>query len=63
LAGPAPAKAQLNPERRIVPDDVMAQFAQMCKCAAALHGLINNAQAYAPRHSAGAVIAPTIDRI
>ena len=32
----------------------MAQFAQMQKYAAALHDLINTAQAQAPRHSAGA---------
>lgn len=34
-------------------DDLMAQFAQMQKYTAALHGLITEAQAQAPQHSEG----------
>lgn len=35
-------------------DDLMAQFAQMQKYTAALHGLITEAQAQAPQRSEGA---------
>jgi hypothetical protein len=63
LGGPAPRKATTEfqkTNRAICLYDVVRPDKEY---SAPLHDLINNTQVPASRHSAGAVIAPTIDRI